>query len=138
MLRNVLAVLGGSIVGGVLNMGLIQLNMHVFFPMPADVDMNKPEQFNAYLATLPTLAFVVVLIAHLGQSFVGGWVAARFGASRPMLLAMIVGVLTLAGGIMAMMMIKGPNWMVIELPLYLVVAWFAGRLEQKRRTVAGA
>ncbi len=132
MLRNVLAVLGGFVVGCALNMALIQLNMHVFFPMPAGMDMNDPEQFNAYLATLPTLAFVVVLIAHLGQSFVGGWVAARLGTSRPMLLAMIVGVLSLAGGIAAMMMFKGPDWMVVELPLYLVVAWFAGRLEHQR------
>ena len=95
MLRNILAVVGGCLVGSALNMGLIQLNMHVLFPMPAGTDMNDPEQFNAYVATLPTLAFVVVLFAHLGQSFVGGWVAARLGSSRPMLLAMIIGVLTL-------------------------------------------
>ena len=60
-------------------------------------------------ATLPTLASLreqgarMVLAAHLGQSFVGGWVAARLGSSKPMLLAMIVGLASLAGGIMAMM-----------------------------------
>jgi hypothetical protein len=31
------------------------------------------------------------------------------------------------GGIIAMFMIDGPDWLVIELPLYLVVAWAAGR-----------
>ena len=51
-----------------------------------------------------------------------------------MLLAMIVGALSLAGGIAAMMMITGPDWMMIELPLYLVVAWLAGNIEQKRHT----
>jgi nitrate/nitrite transporter NarK len=115
-------------------MALIMLNAEVLFPMPPGTDMNDPDQFNAYIDTLPTLAFFVVILAHLGQSFVGGWVAARLGASRPMLLAMIIGVLSLAGGIMAMMMIAGPAWMAIELPLYLVVAWFAGRLEEKRRS----
>jgi MFS family permease len=135
MLRNIFAVIVGFIVGSALNMGLIQLNMQVLFPAPTEMDINDPEQFNAYVATLPTLAFVVVLFAHLGQSFVGGWVAARLGSSRPMLLAMIIGVLTLAGGIMAMMMIQGPGWMIVELPLYLVVAWVAGWLEQKRRSV---
>ena len=39
----------------------------------------------------------------------------------------------LAGGIMNMMQIQGPSWMVIELPLYLVVAWLAGSIEQRRR-----
>ena len=95
-----------------------------------------PEQFNAYIAGLPVAAFLVVMLAHLGQSFVGAWIAARWGESRPMLLAMIVGALSLAGGIAAMMMISGPDWLMIELPLYLVVAWLAGNMEQKRRASA--
>ena len=45
----------------------------------------------------------------------------------------IVGVLSLVGGIMAMTMFKGPDWMMIELPLYLVVAWAAGRMVEGRR-----
>ena len=134
MVRQIIAVVCGFLVGSALNMGLIQLNMHVLFPMPAGVDMNDPEQFNAFIATLPTAAFLVVMLAHLGQSFVGGWVAARLGASHPMLLAMIIGVLSLAGGIVAMTMITGPDWLVIELPLYLAVAWLAGHLEQRRRS----
>lgn len=47
------------------------------------------------------------------------------------ILAVILGVIvgmTLIGGIMAISMIDPPNWMVIELPLYLLVAWAAGRL----------
>ncbi|MEE2888020.1 MAG: hypothetical protein VX951_11385 [Planctomycetota bacterium] len=133
MLRNIVAVIVGLALGMAVNMGLIQLNVQVLNPMPAGMDMNDSEQFNAYLATLPASAYVMIILAHLGQAFVGGWVAARLGESRPMLLAMIIGVLSLAGGIAAMTMFKGPDWMVVELPLYLVVAWLAGRIEQKRR-----
>jgi hypothetical protein len=43
-----------------------------------------------------------------------------------------------AGGIMNMMTITGPDWMYIELPLYLVVAWAAGRMEQNRRATPAA
>ena len=136
MIRNIVAVIAGLVVGMLVNMALVLLNVYVFFPMPPGTDMADPEQFNAYIATLPTVAFFVVLAAHLGQSFVGGWTAARIGSSRPMMLAMIVGVGTLAGGIINMMTVKGPTWMYIELPLYLVVAWFAGRIELKRRAVA--
>ena len=133
-MRNVLAVLVGLIAGSMVNMALILLNSYVLYPMPEGTDMNDSEQMNAYVATLPATAFLVVLAAHLGQSFVGGWVAARMGKSRPVLLAMIIGVLSLIGGIMNMMNItEGPSWMVIELPLYLVVAWFAGRMVQKAR-----
>ena len=133
MLRNIFAVFIGIALGMALNMALIQLNSLVLFPMPPGTDMNNPEHFNAYIASLPSAAFIVVLLAHLGQSFVGAWVAARLGASHRMALAMIVGTVALIGGVMAMMLIDGPDWLMIELPLYLVVAWIAGR-----RVVASA
>lgn len=136
MIRNIVAVVIGLAAGMAVNMSLVMLNAYVLFPMPEGMDMNDPEQMNAWVATLPTAAFFVVIAAHLGQSFVGGWVAARLGSSRPMLLAMIVGVASLAGGILSMMDIKGPAWFVIELPLYLVVAWLAGRMEINRRLAA--
>lgn len=135
MLRNVIAALVGFLVGSALNMALIQLNMHVLFPMPEGMDMNDPEQFNAFVSTLPTAAFLVVILAHQAQSFVGAWVAARLSHSHPMRIAMLIGMLSLAGGIMAMMMIEGPEWMVVELPLYIAVAWVAGKIEVNRRSI---
>lgn len=136
MIRNVLAVLAGLATGMVTNMALVMLNAHVLFPMPVGIDMNDPVQMNAYIAPLPATAFILVVAAHLGQSFVGGWTAARLGASKPMLLAMIIGVLSLVGGVMNMMQLDLPNWMYAEIPLYLVVAWLAGRIEVKRRAAA--
>ena len=127
MVRNILAVIVGIFVGMAVNMALIQLNSLVLFPMPPGANMNDPAQFNAYIAELPHTAFILVLLAHLGQSFVGAWVAARLGTSHRMMLAMIVGTVSLLGGVMAMTMIDGPAWLVIELPLYLVVAWLAGK-----------
>ena len=114
-------------------MALVLLNSFVLFPMPEGTDMSDTTQFNAYIATLPDVAFLLVLVAHLGQAFVGGWVAARLGASRPMALALTVGALTLVAGILNLMTIAGPAWLYIELPLYLAVAWAAGRIEQRRR-----
>jgi hypothetical protein len=136
LIRNIFAVIVGLAIGMAVNMALFMLNALVLFPMPEGMDMNDSVQLNAWIVTLPTAAFFVVLAAHLGQSFVGGWVAARLGSSAPMLLAMIVGLASLAGGIMAMMSIDGPTWMIVEMPLYLVVAWFAGRMEVHRRAAA--
>ena len=137
MIRNILAVIVGLAVGMAANMALVLLNAYVLFPMPAGMDMNDLEQLQGYIATLPMVAFFVGMAAHLSQSFVGGWVAARMGSSQPMLLAMIVGFVTLAGGIMMFMDVQGPAWMFIELPLYLVVAWLAGRMEVQRRAAVG-
>lgn len=133
MWRNVGAVLAGLVVGMIINMALVMLNGYVLFPMPAGMDMNDPAQLNTYIATLPPHAFVLVLLAHLGQAFGGGWVAARLCGTRPMAMALVVGALSLAGGIMNAMQIDLPMWMYVEFPLYLVVAWLAGRLEVARR-----
>lgn len=131
MLRNIGAVVAGVVVGMIVNMMVIQLNTTLLFPLPPGADMRDPEQFNAYLAGLPALAFVVAMVAHLGQSFVGAVVAARLAASHPMRLALVVGGIALLGGVMALQMYEGPAWMAVELPLYLVVAWLGGRLGQR-------
>ncbi|MAE27404.1 MAG: hypothetical protein CMJ87_00285 [Planctomycetes bacterium] len=137
MIKNIVAVLVGLAVGMGVNMALISLNAYVLFPMPGGTDMYNQEQMAAYVASLPAVAFLVVMVAHLGQSFVGGRVAARLGATRPMLLAMIVGWLTLAAGVANLISLPGPLWMWIEVPLYLVVARKAGQLEVARRAAAG-
>lgn len=131
MLRNIGAVLAGLIVGMVFNMAVIMLNATVLFPMPAGTDMSDPASMNAYVAGLPTAAFLVVMVAHLGQAFFGGYVAARLGKASPVVLSMIIGVLSLVGGVLNMMSIHGPTWMFIELPLYLVLAWAAGRMVRR-------
>ncbi len=132
MIRNIGAVLAGLLVGSVVNMAFILLNTMVLFPMPAGSSMNDPAQMQTYIAGLPAAAFLVVLLAHLGQSFVGGWVAARLG-SRPVPLALVVGVFSLVAGVINLLSLPGPVWMWVEVPLYLVVAWLAGRLEERRR-----
>lgn len=131
MLRNIGAVFAGLIVGMAFNMAVIMLNATVLFPMPPGSDMNDPADMNAYVAGLPTAAFLVVLVAHLGQAFFGGYVAARLGRASPVLLSMIIGVLSLVGGVLNMMSIQGPTWMYIELPLYLALAFAAGRLVRR-------
>ena len=132
MLRNIAAVIAGLVVGMIVNLALIQLNT-VFFPLPDGVDMTDTAQMKDAIQGMPVAAWILVFAAHLGQAFVGGWVAARLGASRRMMLAMIVGVLSLAGGIANAAMLSAPVWTWIEMPFYPVVAWLAGRMELARR-----
>ncbi len=137
VLRNTLAVLVGLIVGGLVNWAFLLLN-NMVFPLPEGTDMNDPAQMKEVIASMPGAAWIGVFAAHLGQAFVGGWVAAKLGVSRPVLLAMIVGVLSLAGGILNAIMLETPSWTWIEMPLYLLVAWYAGRLVEKGREAGGA
>jgi hypothetical protein len=50
-----------------------------------------------------------------------------------MLLALVVGGMTLTLGIVNIIPLEVPAWVYAELPLYSVVAWFTGRLEVRRR-----
>jgi hypothetical protein len=135
MWRNTGAVILGLIVGMVVNLLIVQINA-LFFPLPEGVDPADYEALKAVMPSQPAAAWIGIIAAHLGQAFVGGWVAARLGVSRPVLLAMIVGALSLAGGIANAVMLSPPAWTLIEMPLYLVVAWLAGKQVEKSR--AGA
>ena len=79
---------------------------------------------------------LLCIVAPVVRSFCGCWIAARLGSSRPMLLAMIVGIICLAGGIPMVLMfgvLAVPGLIMFELPLHPLAAWLAGFIEQKRR-----
>ncbi len=95
--------------------------------------MEDQEAFSAWASTLPDTAYILPVVAHLAQAFFGGWLAARLAASSPLNLAMIVGVLSLLGGLYNAVSMEIPTWMWIEMPFYLIVAWAAGNIEVKRR-----
>ena len=132
MIRNIGAVVVGLVAGMAVNMAIGALAW-VFYPMPEGVGFSDAEGVAAYMAALPMAAFLIVLAAHLSQAFVGGWVAARISPNQPMVVAMIIGTLTLVGGVVNMKSIPMPTWMMVEFPLYLVVAWAAARMEINRR-----
>ena len=126
-MRDIFAVLVGWIVGMAANMGFVYVNI-VLHPMPDGVTFDGKEGFNAYIETLPLMAFLIILVAHLSQAFFGGLAAAKISKKRPTTVAMIIGVLSLIGGYINMQSIPLPTWMWIEMPLYLVAAWFAASL----------
>ena len=80
MPRNVIAVIIGIIVGMALYIGIQIFGLF---------NVQKQE----------SMAVLLCIVAPLLRSFCGCWIAALLGSSRPMLLAMIVGIICLAGGI---------------------------------------
>lgn len=66
----------------------------------------------------------------------GAGVAAGVAASRPMLLAMVIGVLTAAGSVMMLTMLPGPVWMWSDPVLNLAEAWGVAELVVRRKAAA--
>jgi hypothetical protein len=127
-----MAVLVGWIVGMVANGAIVFLNI-ALYPMPEGVTFDDKVGFAAYIETLPLTAFLIVLVAHLSQAFFGALVAAKISTKRTMIVAMIIGVLSLIGGYINMQNIPLPTWMWIEMPLYLVASWLAATIVLKKR-----
>lgn len=129
MLRNVLAVVVGVIIGGVVNTALVSAGPLVIAP-PAGVDMTTAEGLQAGMTLLEPRHFVFPFLAHAIGTLAGAAVAARAAASHRRRLALLVGAVFLAGGIMAARMIPAPAWFVaLDLIVaYVPMAWLGGRL----------
>ena len=129
----IVAVIVGFFIGGDVNSGIVKLN-ELIFPMPDGVSWNDSEAIKEWIKSLPQSAFILVLVAHVSQAFVGGFVAALIANRNMMCVAMAVGVLSLAAGIVMLLMIPAPSWLWVEMPLYLVAAWAAGKLVVRMRS----
>lgn len=128
-LRNVLAFIVGFAVGTIVNMGLVTLGPHVF-PPPERVNMTTADGIAAAMPLLEPRHFVFPFLAHALGTFVGALVACVMATSYRAVFAWAIGVLTLAGGIGAALMIPAPKWFLALdlLAAYLPMAWLAIRL----------
>ena len=54
-----------------------------------------------------------------------------------MLLAGVIGALTVAGAAYNQVTLDAPTWMWVDVPLILAATWYAGRVESKRRAALG-
>ncbi len=131
IIRNILAVVAGVLLGSVVNMGLIQISGAII-PPPAGADMTTAEGITAALPLLEPKHFIFPFLAHALGTLVGAFIAAKIGATKKMMLSVIVGVVFLAGGIAATFMIPAPTWfmaldiVVAYLPMAYLGAMLAG------------
>lgn len=129
LVRNVLAVILGLVAGSVVNM-LVVMGSGSIVPPPAGADMTTAEGVRDAMPRMTPIHFFMPFLAHALGTLAGAFVAAVTAASHKMKFALAIGVVFLAGGIVAVSMIGGPLWfMVCDLVLaYLPMAWLGGRM----------
>ena len=137
VLRNILAVVAGAVIGSIVNMGLIVIGGKLI-PPPAGVDVTTMEGLRAGIHLFQPKNFVFPFLAHALGTLAGAWLAARLAASRKMLMALIVGVLFLIGGIINVMSLSAPMWFnVLDLVVaYIPMAWIGGKWAAGRQAIA--
>jgi hypothetical protein len=132
ILRNVLAVITGLVIGSAVNMALVYLGP-VLIPLPDGADVTTPEGLAASIALFQPQHFLFPFLAHALGTLSGAWLAVTLGASRYQLLAGIISGFFLLGGIANVAMIGGPLWFnALDLTMaYLPMGWLALRLAGK-------
>ncbi len=127
IIRNVLAVVGGLVVGSVVNMGIITHSGSII-PPPDGADVTTTEGLKASMHLFQPKHFIMPFLAHAFGTFVGALVAALLAASQPMRLALGVGAFFIVGGIASIFMLPSPLWYSIldVAGAYFPMAYLAG------------
>jgi hypothetical protein len=124
MLRKILAVAIGWVAGSVFNMAIVMVSNAVY-PLPDGVDPNDMDAIRTHLQThgMATGALILVLVAHIGGSFVSGLVCGLIARRAWYLAAVCLGILWTCGGVTMLMLLPAPTWFAVaDTALYIPAA----------------
>ncbi|MDX2134991.1 MAG: hypothetical protein SFV52_09400 [Saprospiraceae bacterium] len=129
VIRNILAVVAGVVIGSIVNMALVMAGGQLI-PPPAGADVSSMESLKATMHLFQPQHFIFPFLAHALGTLVGAYVAVRLSSSRHMLFAMGIGAFFLLGGISNIMMLGGPLWFTLLdlIVAYIPASWLGGQL----------
>lgn len=139
IIRNILAVFIGIIIGSAVNMGIIMISGSII-PPPEGADVTSIESLKATIHLFEPRHFIFPFLAHAIGTFVGAFLAALVAATHKMKFALGIGIFFLAGGISSVMTLPSPTWFIVldVVVAYIPMAYLAGKLTIKRQLIAGA
>ena len=132
LIKNILAVVVGFMVGSVVNIALVNLGP-MMIPLPEGADVSSMETLRQSMKLFAPTNFLFPFLAHALGTLVGAFVAAKLAASHPLKLALFIGVFFFIGGAMMVKMVGGPLWFIVaDLVLaYIPMALLGSKLANK-------
>ena len=129
VVRNVLAVLAGLVIGGIVNMLLVTIGPMVI-PPPAGVDVSNMEALSKSMPLFEPRHFIMPFLAHALGSLVGAIAAYMIAGSHKTQIALVIGAVFLLGGAAASYMLAAPAWFeaLDLLVAYLPMAWLGSKI----------
>ena len=124
--KNILAILGGVVIGMVVNMGLI-ITGNQLIPFADGI--------NPMNATMWEIKyFIFPFLAHAIGTLSGAFITAKFAASYHMIFAICIGIFFLSGGITMVFILPAPTWfVVVDLFLaYIPMGWLGWKISNKK------
>lgn len=135
ILRNILAVVMGIIIGSMVNMALIMISDSVI-PPPAGADIHTTEGLKASMHLFQPKHFIFPFLAHAIGTLVGACLTTWIANSNTLRFAFIIAAFFLVGGIASIFMLPSPIWyMVVDLVFaYIPMAYCGGKLGLKLKS----
>jgi hypothetical protein len=132
IVKNILGMLAGVLVGGLLNMGIILMSGSII-PPPEGADVTTVEGLKASMHLFEPKHFLMPFLAHALGTLLGAFVVAKIVDKHKMAFAIGVGAWFLLGGISMVFQVPSPTWFtLLDLGLaYIPMAYLGGKLAQK-------
>jgi len=129
IIRNILAVIIGIILGSAVNMGIIMISGSII-PPPEGVDLTSMESLKSTMHLFEAQHFIMPFLAHAMGTFAGAFLCALIAASHKMKFTMLIGVFFFFGGISNIYLLPSPVWFtVLDLAVaYMPMAWLGVRM----------
>lgn len=109
MLRIILGVIAGIIVGSVCVWGVETLN-HILHPYPAGMKANDMEAFKSYIENLPFSGKFLVIVGYALGALVSGFISTKIARNGKHTAAIICGLIFLSFTIYNMVVLPTPIW----------------------------
>lgn len=100
-IKNILAVIVGIVVGGVVNMSLIMMSSKII-PLPVGADFTTEAGLKASMHLMEPKHFIIPFFAHALHAFIGSMIACKMAANNQMRIALIIGLITFLGAKLVM------------------------------------
>ena len=109
--RTILAVILGIVVAGLIVAGIETVG-HTLNPPPPGTDLTQPGAMETLMASLPTTALIIIVLAWALGSIGGGFTAAKISRQHKFGAALAVGIV--------MVLLVASNFFVIPHPLWMM------------------
>lgn len=133
IVKNILAIVLGLLIGGAVNMAIIMVSGKII-PPPVGTNLTTMEGLQAAMPLMEPKHFLLPFLAHALGTLVGALIAGWAAANNKMRLAMVIGVCFLVGGIMNIFMLPSPTWFtIVDLAFaYIPMAYLGGKCATRK------
>jgi len=129
IIRNILAVVAGFVVGSIVNSALVNLGPSLI-ALPEGADITSMEGLKESMNLFKPANFLFPFLGHAVGTLLGAFTAVKIAVSHKKKIGLGMGALFFLGGVAAVVMLGGPTWFkALDLIMaYFPMAWLGSKL----------